>query len=232
MTSLERFIALRHPLVHRRSVTRRKVICGTVVLVLLSTIPVSVYVYLNPNPSPLQQLNGAFIGFFIFDNSLNILGVIMVQTLLLLTYLTIRKSVQKKLFEARTSLATSRHRSIHFTNTIRKESRRESRVIHLFMTIALVYFLTFLPNSIFNIVIKIGGVGLVRKLGPVLFYRWQIGLFALLVSPAIFDPLLTLYMKHDYQLAIINLFRRQRKRESCQTYQVSPTFTIAEESAM
>ena len=130
----------------------------------------------------------------------------MVETLLFLTYLTIRKSVKKKLDEAKANLDVNGGESKYFANMILKESKKESRAIQLFMTIALVYFVAFLPDSIFNIVIKNGGAD--RQLGPVLFLRWQIGLFALLVSSAIFDPLLTLYMKHDYQRAFVKLFRR------------------------
>ena len=102
ITSFERFIALRHPLLHLRTVTRNKIICATLVLLLVSTIPVSVYVLLNPNPSPKEQINNTLIGFYIFDHSLIIFGILTVQTLLFLTYLTIRKSLQKKLQEAKT----------------------------------------------------------------------------------------------------------------------------------
>ena len=102
ITSFERFIALRHPLLHLRTVTSNKVICATLILLLVSTIPVSVYVLLNPNPSPKEQINNTLIGFYIFDHSLIIFGILTVQTLLFLTYLTIRKSLQKKLQEVKT----------------------------------------------------------------------------------------------------------------------------------
>ena len=95
------------------------------VLILVSTIPVSVYVALNPNPSPREQINSALIGFYIFDNSLIIFGILTVQTLLFLTYLTIRASVQKKLQEAKANLTVNRRQSRHFTNTIVQESKKE-----------------------------------------------------------------------------------------------------------
>ena len=129
ITSLERFIALRHPLLHLRSVTRDKVICATLVLLLVSTIPVSVYVVLNPNPSQREQINNALIGFYIFDNSLIIVGILTVQTLLFLTYLTIRKSVQKKLQEVKT--LTHKQNSRYLSSTIVQEGKNRESFISL-----------------------------------------------------------------------------------------------------
>ena len=151
----------------------------------------------------------------IFDNSLIIFGILTVQTLLFLTYLTIRKSVQKKLQEVKT--LTNKQNNRYFASTIVQEGKKESRVIHLFMTIALVYFVTFLPNSISNIIVKVRGREIFNHLGPVLFLKLQVGLFALLVSPAIFDPLLTLYVKHDYREALVKVFRRRSSIRPVQT---------------
>ena len=82
------------------------------------------------------------------------------------------------------------------------------------MTIAAVYIFTFLPNSIFNLVVHTGGVRLKIELGPVNFLRLQVGFFALNVSCAFLDPLLTLYWLHDYRDALVKKFK-----------QVGPTFS-------
>ena len=195
MTSVERYIALHKPLYHRRSVTRCKIICGTVILVIMSTIPSGVFAYMN-DPIRISHFDNSLLGFYIFDNSLIIGGIIVVLTVLIMTYYTIHQSVKTKVADAKSNLDTNLTKSRHYLNTILAEHKKDSRVIRLFLTIALVYMVTYLPTCIFNIITKCGGG---QDMTYISLLRLQISLFALHCAPAVFNPMLTIVLKHDFQ---------------------------------
>ena len=194
ITALERFLALRKPFFHRRFVTRRKILYGTIALFVFSGCIAQINI--------VDKSKDKF-AFFIFDSALTITSTMVVLTLLVITYITVQRSLQAKLDEARSTMELNGNPSGHFERLIKAELAKESRLICLFMTIAIAYIVGFLPNSIFIMAyeryIHDGG----KRWNAVTYLKAQIAFFALSVSPALFDPALTLYLKYDYHEYIL-----------------------------
>ena len=145
------------------------------------------------------------LGFMIFDNMIIIIGILGVLTLLIMTYLIIRRSVKKKLAEARAKLSTNR--SAHYSNAIVSESRKESRVIRLFITIAVVYIISYLP---FNMLSLLKQTGQLSNMHGIQLLKVHIALYILTVSQAAFNPMLTLYLKDDFRRSLKRKTRKKR----------------------
>ena len=70
-----------------------------------------------------------------------------------------RSSVQQRLKDAKSNILHNKYnKSRYYSDTIIAQSQKESRVVRLFMSIAAVYLVTFLPNSLLTLVVKTGGL--------------------------------------------------------------------------
>lgn len=185
----------------------------TFVLIFLAAIPSSVFAILNDLKE--NFFSNFLIGFYVFDNVFIICGIMFVLTLFILTYRTIHKSFKSKISTAKSNVQMqqisnqqqqqkqqqptgTRTRGRHIS-AIRTEHQKNARIIRLFLTIATLYIVTYLPTCIFTIYTKNGGG---KSLGYVGLLEMQVSLFALHCAPAVFNPLLTFLLKDDYRYPI------------------------------
>ena len=196
LTSLERFAAIKLPLWHRCAVTKRKVVHGMLAVWLSSSVPPAIYLSFMDTRTfrHSQQFRMVYrISFTIIQMVTTLCSL----TLLIATLKVASKSVRDKIRNA------DQITKLHLT-------KKDCRLICLFITMVTVYTVTYLPLMIASLICDYLD----------LYTCWQTDLVTseLYILGSLSNPILTLVFKTDFRKSLRRMYERRFSAASHQVY--------------
>ena len=193
LITIERFIAIKFPFQHRTFITANVIRNILVYIFLSSSIPgivFATYCYLSRDRSLL-------ITFGIIMPSIGLAIIITVYTLILISFYTIKKSIDARIHRQEESTSTSNRQIIV------KERKKNIRIVIILFTMCTIYSITYLPLIVYNIYLftterNMGFNGhIFRNAINLLYY-----------ISALLNPLITTFFKEDYKHTLLKCFKR------------------------
>ena len=191
LLTAERFLAIKLPFYHYTHITINKYIVAVFFVFILSSILAILYtIYIIPS--------GNYHSFRIYNitmSSIFITIVTIINTLLLIFYYTIKKSIDMRIQQQEERTNT--------TNT--QERKKNFRIFVIVLTMSTVYTITYTPMvvyELFNISLRYS-----TSIRLILLYTFNLLYF----SSALVNPLLTLFFKVDFRNTLFKLFKRNRQ---------------------
>ena len=188
--------------------------------ILISAIPVIVYLtYVDPIWIRLwtkgltsEERHMKWI-YHITTGLIQLSIVLTVYLLLLIAYIAIRQSINKRI-NLRQEIAMPSKNSEKY---IQSERKKQLRILSILLSICTVYAITFLPYTLFLLlekpITRRAVVNVATK--PYIRYKYiQYSLILLYNSSAILNPLITLFCKKDYNESLANLFKVDKIKSS------------------
>ena len=193
LITVERFVAIKHPLEHHVYITTRKIVIAVIFTFILSSLPPIVYI-----TCILYQQRGISISlkYNLTMGSISLIIIIVVYTLLLKAYMTIKKSIDTRirLQEARTDQRTRQ--------MIIQEKKKNRRIFIILIVMCAVYTVTFLPTITYDIYIAF-----ITDF-KFIYYILDVSFVLVYFSSALINPLITIFFKEDYKYTLYKCFKR------------------------
>ena len=195
--SLERMISLRFPFYKRRYITVQKVVIVVVVCCIISTIPPTVHLTLVYGQRQLYRT------YFVGTHVLIMTSLMCTYALLLLTYITIKRSL--------VNTATLQcHHPQHVRIAELSKRKKNTRLFHIFFLMCSAYAIGILPHTIYVMCVDyqnytILDVVITEATGMLYYFS------------AFINPLATLAAKEDYRktmLRLLRVFERKKGKNS------------------
>lgn len=188
LSTSERFIALKTPLFHKKHITINKLLCATVFVWVIASLPSSFYLihYLH-FPNEIEVISN----FWIIGPIMILAGIVIVIFILYFTFKVITNS-----FTQRTSSISLQ--TIQWVNgrnmaIINGQYKKQRRLFKLFVLLTVVYILSYIPGVILRVL---------HFFDVINHHMMEMGLemaYIVYMSSALFNPILTLCMKDDFK---------------------------------
>ena len=197
VAAFERYLCITKPIFHRRYVTRKHVILGTLLVWFISFLPPLTLIALMDFKYDEAESASVTIYSYVFD----VVMLILIGLSLLFLALSLRVSKRSCDFRRARSTSDSLRRSI---------AKRRMRLITIFMSMIVAYAVTFIPFA---------GTRILYDLDVLSDFAITDQIVVLIVcntfykSSSLFNPFLSITMKEDYWRLLIKFSRQRRRRE-------------------
>ena len=219
LSSFERFIAVRKPFYHRSKITKR-----TLQWSISSIYMTSIILSIIPSGLIMRKNRMVTMAFDCFEILITFICIVTVLFLHSITYNAIKKSMMSRLSQTRDRLVSCRHNGSHYNaeKLLDVERRKERRVFKLFVAMAIIYIVTFLPKGLLNILHVAR-----RAFSKHAFYRhfaiWLMTQYAIYLLSSAINPVLTLAIHDDYRHVITRWYGNRKKKSSHETCSTGST---------
>ena len=195
--STERFLAINFPFQHRLYVKTTKILVVVVFIFLFSSIPGFAYsTYIVPLYFKSQK-SPCYI-YFITVGSISFALIVIIYILLIISYATIRKSINTKIKQQEERTSTPNEENV---NIILLE-RKHLRIFRILLAMCTIYMVTFAPSAVFYICFAFVTEDTLNL--HIIDYSFLL----LYYLSSIINPLITLCFKEDYRKTFCNWFKR------------------------
>ena len=129
LITTERFLAITFPFHHHTHISINKILIAVIFTFLLSSVPAIVYVtYIRPSPDSLLDKY-----YFITIGSISLGIIITIYSLLLISYRTIKKSINQRIHHIEANTSTTDE---HTTQIIIQEQKKNLRIFTILITVS------------------------------------------------------------------------------------------------
>lgn len=201
LCAIERYLSVNKPIFHRRNVTKIKVMFGSIVIGLVSTIPAVILLLLS-SFSTCGSASPAVITYsFVFD-SVMLLFIFASLAILAQTLINARSVIRPKETRNLNQLDSNKLQKL---NSIKK---KEYRLVKIFIAMILAYILTYLPVTVGRILFDTGSLKTLSQLEGVVMISLCHTLYK---TSALFNPILTISLREDYRVVIAKWTKYRKK---------------------
>ena len=210
LVTMERFIAIKYPFQHRTHVTTNKLRLAVIITFLLPFIPVTVlctYIF----PASLSD-KSSMTQYQVTIGIIGIICIIINYTLLVVSYITIKKSIAARIRQLEDNANTSHE-------LVLRENKKNLRIFIILLTMCTIYTVTFLPMIVYY---SIRYLLKAKHNIPV-----TIIVFNCYYLSSLLNPLITIFYKEDFKHTLFNCFKTHPKRHRQQHQPERHTETTA-----
>ena len=196
--TMERFLCVSYPFVHRRFVTRGKLLIVFPITWSVTTVPAFAFIFVvrNRGGGKGRIYKDSLFTYFLTAALVLLLCIFSVFVLLAATYKSIKSSIDKRVDIQQNSSSSSRKSDMN--------RKQEWKVTKVFLMISIIYCVTLLPYIIGEIVLYT-----LHDLGERTLKICKMSSYLFYLLSSVVNPLLTLFYKADFLASLRLIFRRE-----------------------